>query len=488
MSPNGMTCWRVTFDRASMRRSLAATSRNLAPQHHAAPDSVVKPACPAVEDDLARGQGAGVVELVRGEQHRPVFDRSGPHDGVEDLAARRVEAGVRFVEEQQAGITRERHRQRQPPTLPGGETTVDHVVHPREPESLEGGVGVGGAAARGAGGEAQVLADGQIVVTEGLVTHEREVATGAAAVLGEIVAEHRGLPGVERHQPGQEPQQGGLPGTVRPREQDDLAAGDVEIDTGQRGKAPQEADGRAETDDDRHTRLRAVDGQILRRGAGGGRTGGPAWAGGARPDPSVSLGSHAQHARCGRPRVGRHRDPPAAVRRLPALGHRDLPGPGPGQPPEPVRADPADAGALRPPPRRPRPRSTLPPGATTTLAPLTVPPPGDALGIIAIPRIGVNQVFVEGVDVADLRKGPGHYPSTQLPGHEGNSAIAGHRTTYGAPFGDLDQLAQGDEIDLATVQGKFKYKVTDKRVVDPNEVSVLDPIPDPAAPVTTWQR
>jgi len=126
------------------------------------------------------------------------------------------------------------------------------------------------------------------------------------------------------------------------------------------------------------------------------------------------------------------------------------------------------------------PTSTLPPGATTTLAPLTVPPPGDALGIIAIPRLGVNQIFVEGVDVADLRKGPGHYPSTQLPGHEGNSAIAGHRTTYGAPFGDLDQLAPGDKIDIATVQGKFTYKVTEKRVVDPNEVSVLDPIPDPA--------
>ncbi len=127
------------------------------------------------------------------------------------------------------------------------------------------------------------------------------------------------------------------------------------------------------------------------------------------------------------------------------------------------------------------PTSTLPPGATTD------PRSADGaarratrVGIIAIPRIGVNQVFVEGVDVADLRKGPGHYPSTQLPGHEGNSAIAGHRTTYGAPFGDLDQLAPGDEIDLATVQGKFKYKVTDKRVVDPNEVSVLDPIPDPA--------
>jgi sortase A len=130
------------------------------------------------------------------------------------------------------------------------------------------------------------------------------------------------------------------------------------------------------------------------------------------------------------------------------------------------------------------PVSTLAPASETpaALGALTLPPEGDALGLIAIPKIGVNQVFVEGVDVDDLRKGPGHYPATQLPGHEGNSAIAGHRTTYGAPFGDLDQLAVGDEIRIATVQGKFTYKVTEQRVVDPSEVSVLDPTPDPARP------
>ena len=116
----------------------------------------------------------------------------------------------------------------------------------------------------------------------------------------------------------------------------------------------------------------------------------------------------------------------------------------------------------------------------TTLAPLTVPPEGDAVARIGIPKIGVDQYVVEGVNVDDLRKGPGHYPSTQLPGHEGNSAIAGHRTTYGAPFGDLDQLDPGDEINVTTVQGKFLYKVVEQRVVDPSEVSVLDPSPDPA--------
>lgn len=118
---------------------------------------------------------------------------------------------------------------------------------------------------------------------------------------------------------------------------------------------------------------------------------------------------------------------------------------------------------------------------TTTLPPQTVPPNGDAVARILIPKIGLDKIVVEGVDVDDLRKGPGHYPETQLPGHEGNSAIAGHRTTYGAPFGDLDQLGTGDEVTLiATNGGVYRYKVTEQRVVDPSEVSVLDPTPDPA--------
>jgi sortase A len=131
--------------------------------------------------------------------------------------------------------------------------------------------------------------------------------------------------------------------------------------------------------------------------------------------------------------------------------------------------------------------STLP--TTTTVAPqgpttaaLAIPPKGDPVAFIDIPQIGVNQVVVEGVDVDDLRKGPGHYPATQMPGHEGTTAIAGHRTTYGAPFGDLDQLHPGDQIILTTVQGRFVYKVTETRVVDPGDGSVLDNVPDPASP------
>jgi sortase A len=120
---------------------------------------------------------------------------------------------------------------------------------------------------------------------------------------------------------------------------------------------------------------------------------------------------------------------------------------------------------------------------TTTLAPSPAPPEGDAVGTIRIPKLGVDKAVIEGVNVDDLRQGPGHYPTTQLPGHEGNSAIAGHRTTYGAPFGDLDQLENGDAIFFQYPHGDpFVYKVTEKRVVDPSEISVLDPLPDPNRP------
>jgi sortase A len=96
--------------------------------------------------------------------------------------------------------------------------------------------------------------------------------------------------------------------------------------------------------------------------------------------------------------------------------------------------------------------------------PATVPPTppskeGDPIGIIEIPSIGVRQFMVEGVAKSDLKKGPGHYPGTPLPGQAGNVAIAGHRTTYGAPFNRIDELKPGDVINTYTPQGKFRYEV-----------------------------
>ena len=73
------------------------------------------------------------------------------------------------------------------------------------------------------------------------------------------------------------------------------------------------------------------------------------------------------------------------------------------------------------------------------VAPTTdAPAEGQPVGEIRIPKIGINQIMVEGTNTQDLRKGPGHYTGTPLPGQAGNASVAGHRTTYGHPFYNLN--------------------------------------------------
>jgi sortase A len=99
---------------------------------------------------------------------------------------------------------------------------------------------------------------------------------------------------------------------------------------------------------------------------------------------------------------------------------------------------------------------------------------GDSLTRLRIPAIDVDVVVVEGTSASALKAGAGHYPNTPLPGEEGNVAIAGHRTTYGKPFANLDHLKPGDEIILETPIGGHVYKVSrDPFVVDKADLSVI---------------
>lgn len=112
----------------------------------------------------------------------------------------------------------------------------------------------------------------------------------------------------------------------------------------------------------------------------------------------------------------------------------------------------------------PGPDAGLAPGPGSVAGAATVPartPPQSAEPVarITAPTIGLDKIVVEGVGRSQLREGPGHYPVTPLPGHAGNVAIAGHRTTHGAPFADIDQLEPGDPIVLDTVDGRFVYRV-----------------------------
>jgi sortase A len=97
---------------------------------------------------------------------------------------------------------------------------------------------------------------------------------------------------------------------------------------------------------------------------------------------------------------------------------------------------------------------------------------GDPVGRLRIDRIGHSSVFVEGTDPGDLRAGPGHYPDTPLPGQRGTVAIAGHRTTYGAPFRRIDKVRPRDEIVLVMPYGRFTYRVERTRIVAPTAVWV----------------
>jgi len=120
------------------------------------------------------------------------------------------------------------------------------------------------------------------------------------------------------------------------------------------------------------------------------------------------------------------------------------------------------------------------------------PGPGEAVFRIVIPRVDVREMVVEGVDTESLRKGPGHYPDCRRgftkplctdqeeiwPGEVGRVIISGHRTTYGAPFYEIDRLREGDEIRLQTKWGDFTYEVTGSEIVPPNAKDIATPVSD----------
>lgn len=98
---------------------------------------------------------------------------------------------------------------------------------------------------------------------------------------------------------------------------------------------------------------------------------------------------------------------------------------------------------------------------------------GDAVGRIRIPRIDVDKVVVRGTGTDDLKRGPGLYPQTPFPGVRGTTAIAGHRTTYGAPFRRVDRLRRGDRIEVEMPYGRFTYEVERTQIVTPDKIDVI---------------
>ena len=128
-------------------------------------------------------------------------------------------------------------------------------------------------------------------------------------------------------------------------------------------------------------------------------------------------------------------------------------------------------------------------GTTTTMTPATTtadkPAAGTSgriaastrglIGRIEVPRLRLSVVAREGVDDKTLRVAAGHIPGTALPGETGNSGFAAHRDTF---FRPLKSVREGDEVVVTTPQGVYRYAVTGISIVEPNDVSVLDPSTD----------
>lgn len=120
-----------------------------------------------------------------------------------------------------------------------------------------------------------------------------------------------------------------------------------------------------------------------------------------------------------------------------------------------------------------RPGTAVQPGA-----PVPTPPEGDPVARLVIPAIALDWVVVQGVGLSDLADGPGHYPASVMPGQVGNSAIAGHRTTHGAPFFRIADLHTGDPIEVRVAGRTYTYRVTSTEIVQPDRVDVVAPVPD----------
>lgn len=125
-------------------------------------------------------------------------------------------------------------------------------------------------------------------------------------------------------------------------------------------------------------------------------------------------------------------------------------------------------------------------GGGQGVQPLPLVPPGGALDHLVMPAIGVNRYVVEGTTAADLQMGPGHYLGTPLPGQAGNVAIAGHRTTFGAPFFELNNMVAGDLVYLTDVNGDtWVYRVRQQWVVAPTDMAVVAPATGELLTLTT---
>lgn len=131
------------------------------------------------------------------------------------------------------------------------------------------------------------------------------------------------------------------------------------------------------------------------------------------------------------------------------------------------------------------PPQDIPAPVAVEFHPENIPEAGSGFAVIRVPKLGLDAVVFEGVDRETLQKGPGHMPGTSVPGQPGNAVISGHRTTYGRPFFDFDQLVAGDRIEIESSIGVHVYEVRRSEIVKPTDVWVTDDLPGGWLTLTT---
>jgi sortase A len=433
---------------------------------------------------------------VAGDEHGDAGRRGLADDGVEVVAASGVEAGMGLVEQPQLGAADDEAGEggapllacRKPPYRDGGEA-------PEEAEAFEGGRALLLGSANGRSPEGDVLRHREVEVEAVAVSEHADERAHALSLGGEVAAEHRAPPAGEGHETGTQAQQRRLAGAVGTTQPHDLAAIDRQRHAGDGGKATEHGDGTVEVD--HHCRATLAPYPV----ASMGRT--SRWD---RPRAPRDLrwfvrlfgktlivigllmfgfvayqlwGTGIEYARA-QDRAEREFEelmaaasqaPTTALATTSTLTPTTSPlGAGTSSVAGSTSSTVASTTSTT--------ASTTSTTATTTtvaafdVASLNITD-GGALAWLRIPSIGLDDIVVAGVGREELKKGPGHYPQTPMPGQLGNSAIAGHRTTYGGPFLHVDELDPGDEILVTTPYGEFVYLVTGTEIVDADNWEVI---------------
>jgi sortase A len=445
---------------------------------------------------------------MAGNDHRGTGVGGVAHDGVDVGPPSRVESGVRFVEQPELGAAGDETSQRRAALLSRRKLADTKVDEPSGKfEALDRCSCFGRRGADELAPKGDVLGHREIEVQTVAVPEQAGMRSQLVAFGVQVEAQHGARTPRQWDEPGAQPQQRRLAGAIRPAYPHDLAALDAQRRAGEGGKPSEYGDCIAELDDGVHhcSLCSPIAGRRYRPYpvASMGRT--SRWD---RPPVAHDLrwfvrlfgktlivtgllmfgfvayqlwGTGIEFARA-QDRAEDQFEELLATAGVPSTATSSTTST---VPPTTSTSEPATSTTSGPTTTTTT-STTLPP--TTTTAPFDVAAlgiaDGDPIARLEIPRIGRDDFVVAGVGREELKKGPGHYPQTPMPGQLGNAAIAGHRTTYGGPFLEIDELEPGDEIIAETPYGRFVYLTTTTEIVDADDWQVIATIDPTAASLT----